>query len=522
MRIIRFSFPISEISEGVDLKQLTADKLDVPKQRIRIIKILKKSIDSRQRTIRIVWEVQVFLDEEKDLTQSYSPVFRSVNPDNPVIIIGAGPSGLFAALRFLEAGVKPIIFERGKDVRNRRRDLALINREGIINPDSNYCFGEGGAGTYSDGKLFTRSTKRGDVKRVLNLLIHFGADPSILYEPHPHIGTNKLPVIVKKIREQIIGSGGEIHFETKVTDLILKSGEFQGVVSENNEIFRAKQVMLCTGHSARDIYFILQQKGVYLKAKPFAIGVRVEHPQLFIDEIRYHNMKRGPWLPPASYQMVTQVNGRGVFSFCMCPGGIIAPASTEVEALVLNGWSPSKRNNEFGNSGIVVTVDERDWKHFEAQGALAGMHFQKSIEEAAWFSGGGKLVAPGQRISDFVSGAISSSLPRCSYLPGVLSADIPALFPPLIQTSLVEAFRAFESKMKGFITSEGIVLAPESRTSAPVRIPRDLKTRQHPQIRGLFPCGEGAGYAGGIVSAAIDGQKSAESCLSFIGVPTPL
>jgi uncharacterized protein len=494
------------------LLQQVADKLSISALEINGYKILKQSIDARRRPVHVILQLKVFAGEplQADVIR---PLFQEVDhARHQVIIVGAGPAGLFAALKLIELGIKPVILERGKDVRSRRRDLAAMNKEGIVNPESNYCFGEGGAGTYSDGKLYTRSTKRGDVNRILQLFIHFGADAKIAYEAHPHIGTNKLPHIITAMRDQIIACGGEIHFWKKVTDFIIQDSNITGVITSDGARWEAPQVILCTGHSARDIFELLQRKKIQLTAKPFALGVRVEHPQALIDEIQYHCPVRDAWLPPASYSFVTRAGGKGVFSFCMCPGGIIAPAATLEGELVVNGWSPSKRNNPFANSGIVVSVDEKDWQEFAEHKALAAMYFQQSAEQKAWQLGGGQLVAPAQRMTDFVQDKLSLTLPGCSYLPGIKSAQISQLFPEIIYQDLQEAFRAFGKKMKGYFTKEAVVVATESRTSSPVRIPRDPETLEHPQVGGLYPCGEGAGYAGGIMSAAIDGEKIAVAC----------
>jgi uncharacterized FAD-dependent dehydrogenase len=419
-------------------------------------------------------------------------------------------------LRLIEQGIKPIVLERGKDVRARRRDLAAINKEGIVNPESNYCFGEGGAGTYSDGKLYTRSTKRGDVYKVLSMLVHFGADEKILYEAHPHIGTNKLPHIITAIRNTIIKYGGEVLFEKKVVDFIVEKNTIAGIATADGDTMKADAVILATGHSARDIFQLLQAKKILIEAKPFALGVRVEHPQALIDTIQYHCPSRGDYLPPAAYSLVQQVNGKGVFSFCMCPGGIIAPAATNANEIVVNGWSPSKRNNPYANSGIVVSVEEKNVQPFKKYGPLAAMYFQASVEEKAFKEGGGKLAAPAQRMVDFSENKISSSLPGCSYLPGIHSTDLKQVLPPFIHQSLQIAFKEFGKKMKGYFTNDAVVVATESRTSSPIRIPRNNDDLQHPQIKNLYPCGEGAGYAGGIVSAAMDGEKIANQIAKTI------
>jgi uncharacterized FAD-dependent dehydrogenase len=386
----------------------------------------------------------------------------------------------------------------------------VLNKQGIVNSESNYCFGEGGAGTYSDGKLYTRSTKRGDVERILNILVQFGAHEKILYEAHPHIGTNKLPEIITAIREEILSCGGEFLFDQKVTDLLIQNNTIQGVKTASGDVFNADAVILATGHSARDIFELLYDKHILIEAKPFALGVRVEHPQSIIDNIQYHCSNRDQFLPPASYSLVQQVNERGVFSFCMCPGGIIAPACTSEGELVVNGWSPSKRNNPFANSGIVTAVEIKDVINFQKkQSPLSGMYFQQSVERKAFQYGGGKMVAPAQRMIDFTQKKLSTSLPDCSYLPGIAAAPLNEVLPPFVFSALQQAFIEFGKKMRGYFTNEAVLVATESRTSSPVRIPRDTETTQHPQIRMLFPCGEGAGYAGGIVSAAMDGERVA-------------
>lgn len=479
--------------------------------------ILKRSIDARKRNVLINLKVKAFIDEPFHDTPLPTFDFPDVSQSKKrTVIIGAGPAGLFAALELIQQGIKPVVLERGKDVRERRRDLATLNREGLLNEESNYCFGEGGAGTYSDGKLYTRSTKRGNVEKVLQLLVHFGADPAILYTAHPHIGTNKLPHIIQAIREQIIASGGEVHFQEKLIDLQVTNNKIHSVISASGNRFEADDIILATGHSAKDIYLLLDQKKILIEAKPFAMGVRIEHPQALIDAIQYHcplGLGRDPFLPPAAYSLVEQVNGRGAFSFCMCPGGIIATASTTQGELVVNGWSPSKRNNPFANSGMVVQVGMEDvvkrGTRDEGRGTLALHHFQEEVERKAYTAGGGKYVAPAQRMTDFVAGRTSSSLPDNSYLRGVNAVNMKEVLPEFVFQTLQGAFKAFGKKMKGYFTEEAILIAPESRTSSPVRIPRDAEQLNHPQINNLYPCGEGAGYAGGIVSAAMDGQKVA-------------
>jgi uncharacterized FAD-dependent dehydrogenase len=472
---------------------------------------IKKSIDARRRSVLFTLRVRAFIDEPFTAIEHPVVHFEQLRPDaEKIIIIGAGPASLFAALELIQQGIRPIILERGKNVRDRRRDLAALNREGILDVDSNYCFGEGGAGTYSDGKLYTRSNKRGSIDKVMQLFVQFGADPSILYTAHPHIGTNKLPGIIQSIREQIIAVGGEVHFNERVTDFILSNNTIKSVVTASGNTFSGKSVILATGHSAKDIFELLHRKQILIEPKPFAMGVRIEHPQALIDSIQYHcplQENRDPFLPPAAYQLVEQVRGRGAFSFCMCPGGIIATASTSQEALVVNGWSPSKRNNPFANSGMVVQVELNDLK--KNNHVLALHDFQEAVERKAYEAGGGFFVAPAQRMTDFVQHRASSSLPENSYLRGVNAVNLHEVLPPFIGQTLKEAFKAFGKKMKGYFTEEAILIAPESRTSSPVRIPRDPETLQHPHVQNLYPCAEGAGYAGGIVSAAMDGQKVA-------------
>ncbi|HRE38843.1 MAG TPA: NAD(P)/FAD-dependent oxidoreductase [Chitinophagaceae bacterium] len=472
--------------------------------------INKHSIDARGKQVWINLSITAFINEPFRQRELVSFTFQQVEKaEKKVIIIGAGPAGLFAALQLIEKGIKPIILERGKDVRARRRDLAILNKQGEVNPESNYCFGEGGAGTYSDGKLYTRSSKRGDINRILNLFVHFGAEEKILFESHPHIGTNKLPHIITAMRHKIIECGGEFLFEKKVVDFTITNEEITRVRTGDGDLFQADAFILATGHSARDIFELLNNKKIWIETKPFALGVRVEHPQSLIDSAQYHCAVRSEYLPPAAYSWVQQVNGKGVFSFCMCPGGIIAPAATSPGELVVNGWSPSKRNNSFANSGIVVSIEAKDIKAFEKFGPLAAMYFQQSVEKKAFEKGGGKFVAPAQRLVDFTENKISSSLPDCSYLPGISSVSLKEVLPGFIHQRLQQGFKEYGKKMKGYLTNDAIVVATESRTSSPVRIPRNPDTLQHPQISNLYPCGEGAGYAGGIVSAAMDGERIA-------------
>ncbi len=472
--------------------------------------IRKKSIDARKRPPAIRLRIEYFLSGDEIAEQNSIIEYQNVKGAKEVAIIGAGPAGLFAALKLIERGIKPIIFERGKDVRERRRDLAALNKEHIVNPESNYCFGEGGAGTYSDGKLYTRSTKRGDVKKILDVLINHGAQEEIRYDAHPHIGTNKLPGIITKMRETILEHGGEVRFHSKMTDLFVEDGKVVGIEINGSDKLNFSEVILATGHSARDIFELLHRKEILIEFKPFALGVRVEHPQVLIDRLQYHCDVRGEFLPPASYAVVTQVNNKGVYSFCMCPGGIIAPCATDVEEVVTNGWSPSKRNNPWANSGIVTQVSDDELKAYEHLGPMKGLQFQKDVERSCWEAAGKTQRVPAQRLRDFVDGKLSESLPDCSYQPGLVSVRVDQLLPGFVSQALRQAFIDFGKKMRGYLTNDAIVVAPESRTSSPVRIPRDSESMMHPEVEGLYPCAEGAGYAGGIVSAAMDGEKVAE------------
>lgn len=480
------------------------------------IRVIRKSLDARKRPIHFNLLVDVFVAEEvpaRDLNFD----FKSVANAPHAVIIGAGPAGLFAALKLIEQGIKPIVFERGKDVRERRRDLAQITRFNTVNPESNYCFGEGGAGTYSDGKLYTRSTKRGDVNRILRLLVKHGADERILFEAHPHIGTNKLPQIITAIRETILHFGGEVHFQSKLTDIEIKDSAISAVIINGDVRVETKQVILATGHSARDIFELLHRKQILIEAKPFALGVRIEHPQELIDSIQYKCDTRGPYLPAASYSIVNQSLGHGVFSFCMCPGGIIAPAATAPGEIVVNGWSPSKRNNEFANSGLVVSIDPKDFAKYNQHGPLAALRFQQEVEQRC-FAATQSLQAPAQRVLDFVQRKASTTLPNCSYLPGLQAHKLDEVLPNFVAASLRDALQTFGKKLKGYVSNDAVMVATESRTSSPVRIPRNKDTFEHPQIKGLYPCAEGAGYAGGIVSAAIDGENCATAILQSVGI----
>jgi uncharacterized protein len=498
----------AEVQQTELHKKLLSQELGISLQKITGSTLLKRSIDARGRQARYHLKYKVFIDEparQEAIHFQYKDVHQATKH---LHIIGAGPAGLFCALECLLLGIKPIIIERGKDVQARRRDLAALNKYAELNEESNYCFGEGGAGTYSDGKLYTRSGKRGSIEHILKQLVFFGADENILIDAHPHIGTNKLPNIIAAMRNKIIECGGHIRFNTKLLDIKIKNNAITQIETSNGTE-DCTNLILATGHSARDIYTLLNDKQILLQSKSLAIGVRIEHPQSFIDTAQYHCTVRSEHLPPASYSLVQQANGKGVFSFCMCPGGIIAPASVQKNRVVVNGWSPSKRNNPFANSGMVATVDDTDYKPFTKHGELRAMYYQDAIEERAFIVGGSNYQAPAQRITDFMDKVTSSTLPTCSYLPGIVSADLKQVLPNKITDALREGFKAFNQKMRGYIQHDAVLVATESRTSSPVRIPRNAESLQHPQVLGLYPCAEGAGYAGGIVSAAIDGVRCA-------------
>ncbi len=471
----------------------------------------KRSIDARKRDIKVNATFEyISSDEEWPVMSYFEP--KEVDSSKEIHIIGSGPAGLFAALRALELGWKPIVWERGKDVRARRRDLANLNKNHHVDNDSNYCFGEGGAGTYSDGKLYTRSKKRGDVEKTLGIFVEFGAEQDIMVDAHPHIGTNKLPQIIVAIREQIISSGGEVHFESKMTDLSIEKGKIRSITINKTKVVEVKHLILATGHSARDIFELLHSKKIQLNAKPFALGVRVEHRQDFIDGLQYHGRKSDEYLSPASYSLVSQVNGKGVFSFCMCPGGIIAPCATENGEVVTNGWSPSKRNNPYSNSGIVVTVSPEDFEN--SDDPMVCLNFQKEVEQKCWETAGRTQKVPAQCLQDFIDGKVSKEFPRSSYQPGITSVDLNKVLPEMISKRLKKGFLDFNKKMRGFVSNDAVLHAPESRTSSPIQIPRDRTTFQHPDVQGLYPCAEGAGCAGGIISAAIDGMNCVDAVLA--------
>ena len=513
---VNILLPLAE-SESTDAwKKAAAEALGISAERIQEVRLRKKSIDARQRTIKVQLKLDVGIDSPLPEPQSPKCEYPEVpSHAKKVIIVGSGPAGLFAALQCIELGMKPIVLERGKDVSARRFDLAPILREGVVIEDSNYCFGEGGAGTFSDGKLYTRAKKRGPVADVYQTLVAHGAPKEILIEAHPHIGSNLLPNVVRSMRQSVLKAGGEVHFQSKVTDLIIHRQRIAGVIMNHQQSLEADAVILATGHSARDIYDLLKRKKLLLEAKPFAVGVRIEHPQPFIDAYQYHlkeGQQRPTMLPAASYRLATKINDRGVHSFCMCPGGFIVPAATDNSEIVVNGMSLSRRDSPFANSGMVVTVEPEDTRHFQNEhGPLAGIAYQQSLEHSAKKAGGGGQTAPAQRVTDFLTQKISSSLPKTSYFPGTQSVDLGTLLPDGIAQRLKQGLKLFGSQMHGYLTEEAILLGFETRTSSPVRIPRNPDSLEHPEVEGLYPCGEGAGFAGGIVSAALDGLKCAQA-----------
>lgn len=492
------------------LKLVVARETGAALEDIQAVRVLKRSVDARQRTIFINIKLRAFIGEMPTEAEYQSVEYKDVSGGKQVVVVGAGPGGLFAALRLIELGLKPVIIERGKDVRERKKDIALISREHTVNSESNYCFGEGGAGAYSDGKLYTRSKKRGSVDKILNVLCQHGASPSILADAHPHIGTDKLPRVIENIREQIKRCGGEVHFETRMDAFVMKGNEVIGVETNTGKTFLGP-VILATGHSARDVYYYLHSQNIPLEAKGIAVGVRLEHPQELIDQLQYHRPEgRGDYLPAAEYSFVTQVGGRGVYSFCMCPGGFVVPAASGPKQVVVNGMSPSNRGSRWANSGMVVEIHPEDFPEFAPHKELALMKFQEQMEEHSWLNGGMKQTAPAQRMTDFVGKRNSFDLPDSSYTPGLLATPLHFWMPEFVTTRLREGLRHFGKVSNGFLTSEAVMIGVETRTSSPVRIVRDRETFQHVSIKGLFPCGEGAGYAGGIVSAAIDGERCAE------------
>ncbi len=508
----------AQAADSVAVRHAAAQAAGITLDNVTSVRMVRRSVDARGRAVRVRVVADVFVGEAEPPRQSVVTQLRQADPAKRVIIVGAGPAGYFAALELLRHGVTPIVLDRGKDVRARRRDLRAIQQFGVVGEHSNYCFGEGGAGTYSDGKLYTRSHKRGSIEQVLQLLVDHGATEDILVDSHPHIGSNKLWLVVQRIRETILAHGGEVRFDGWVTDLILENDRVRGVIIHGTDEVTADAVILATGHSARDVMRMCVRQGVTIEAKPFALGVRIEHPQPLIDSIQYHTSERDPNLPASSYKLVCQADGKGVFSFCMCPGGIIVPASTSPGELVVNGMSMSRRDSPYANSGTVVAVDEEDWAAYKDHGPLAAMEYQGAVEVAAFSSVGDESQrAPAQRLTDYLYGKVSATLPGTSYIPKLASVDLRAVLPAPVDRRLRAAIREFGRTMRGYLTDEAVVVATESRTSSPVRIPRHRDTYEHMQVAGLYPCGEGAGYAGGIVSAALDGQNVAKAIAASRG-----
>ncbi len=515
MKEVEVVFPAKAAPSEKEIVSACEKSLRVRPGSINSHQIRKRSLDARGGEIKFRYRVNVTLNGEQPVQPYKIAEFRNVKDAEPVIVVGCGPAGLFAALKLLQLGLKPIIIERGKDVHQRKYDMAKLSREQQVNPNSNYCFGEGGAGTFSDGKLYTRSTKKGDIREILHLFVHFGADPAILIESHAHIGSDKLPRVIENMRNCIIEHGGQVHFNSRATDFRQTPSGWDVVVEEldlpdnlsGRKIYSAKNIILATGHSARDIYELFNEKGWAIEPKGFALGVRVEHPQTLINNIQYHG-KYQPYLPTAEYSLVTQVDGRGVFSFCMCPGGILVPAATDEGEMVLNGMSNSARNSRWANAGVVVQVNPEDVPEYAHHGPLQVLRFQQDVERKM-FAASGSIKAPAQRMEDFTKGIVSKDLPETSYKPGAYPAPLHQLLPPFVATRLQKAFPEFNKKMRGYFTNKALLLAVESRTSSPVRIPRDKESLQHVSLQGIYPCGEGAGYAGGIVSSALDGVNCA-------------
>ncbi len=486
------------------------------------VRVVRRSIDARQRTIFVNLTIRAYVGEEPPLTDFAPYIYKDVSERPSVIVVGAGPGGLFAALRLIELGLKPVVVERGKDVRERKKDIARIRPEQRVDPESNYSFGEGGAGAYSDGKLYTRSKKRGNTDRILQIFVQHGASPAILSDAHPHIGTDRLPRVIENMRKTILGCGGEVHFQTKMTELIIEEGKVCGIIAGGQEM-RASAVILATGHSARDVYRHLAESNIEIEAKGLAIGVRLEHPAHLIDQIQYHSKQgRGKWLPAAEYSLVTQVQGRGVYSFCMCPGGFVVPAASGPEQVVVNGMSPSNRNGRWSNSGMVVEIRPEDFEQFKIDksiiqnSSLSLLYLQEELERQCWLQANRLQTAPAQRMTDFVNGRLSADLNESSYAPGLIASPLHFWLPEFISTRLRDAFKLWGKQKHGFLTSEATVIGIETRTSSPVRILRDGETLQHIRVEGLFPCGEGAGYAGGIVSAGVDGERCAEAVAAYL------
>ncbi len=511
--------PVVAASENA-IKRYLAEEQGIDQRTINSVRVLKKSIDARQRTIFVNLKIRVYINEVPQDDEYEHTEYQNVEGRPQVVVVGEGPGGLFASLRLIELGLRPVVLERGKDVRERKMDLAQITKTQKVDPESNYCFGEGGAGAYSDGKLYTRSKKRGNVKKILNVFCQHGASTSILADAHPHIGTDKLPRVIENMRNTIIKCGGEVHFQTKMTRLVVEGERVTGVeavdLKTGGELTFSGPVILATGHSARDVYRLLVESNIHIEAKGIAVGVRLEHPSQLIDQIQYHNREgRGKYLPAAEYSFVTQVEERGVYSFCMCPGGFVIPAATGPQQLVVNGMSPSNRGTQWSNSGMVVELHPDDVGG-DSSDPLCMMHFQEKLERDCWQQGNMKQTAPAQRMADFVNNRLSYDLPKSSYAPGLISSPLHFWMPPFVAKRLQEGFKKFGKMSHGFLTNEAVLIATETRTSSPVRIVRDPATLQHVTVQGLFPCGEGAGYAGGIVSAGVDGERCAEMCAQYV------